>query len=116
MTFKNFLKQTFFVIFSMGIFLIGNAQQTDELLNILQVELERNMQVFKEKEDPVYLMSYRVDEIQNYAISSTFGNIDNVDYSFSRVRSRKRQEHYAQEKTGSGKSVTSLKFTLNIKL
>ncbi len=85
MALKNFFRQILFAAFLIGVAFTGNAQQTDELLTILQTELDRNMQVFKGKDDPVYLMSYRVDEVQSYRIGSTLGNIDAVDSSLQRV-------------------------------
>lgn len=56
--------------------MLSMAQQNvteEKLLQIMQTELNRNMQRLQNEEVPVYLLSYRVDDQQEYEIQSSFG-------------------------------------------
>jgi len=59
---------------------IGSYAQTakqDELLKILKNEIDRGMAFYKKADIPVYLISYRVDEVESYNISTSFGTLTN---------------------------------------
>lgn len=60
---------------SYGIFAQNTAQE-DKLLKTITDELNRNMEQLKKQDVPVYLLSYRVDEIRQHNMSSTFGALD----------------------------------------
>ncbi len=47
----------------------------DKLINILDEEVQREMQILKKQEIPAYYISYRVEESRIYTISSSFGAI-----------------------------------------
>lgn len=47
----------------------------DKLINILDEEVQREMQILKNQEVPAYYLSYRVEESTTYTISSSFGAI-----------------------------------------
>ena len=49
------------------------AQAQDELLKILKNEIDRGMKLYEKADVPVYLISYRVDEVESYSISTSFG-------------------------------------------
>jgi TldD protein len=67
--------------FKRGYFLVGliiflstlPLLAQDKLMNILDEELQREMQVLKQQETPAYYISYRVDEISGYSINTSFG-------------------------------------------
>jgi len=55
---------------------IATSAQTaaqDELVKALKAEIDRSMTYFKKSEIPVYLLSYRIDEVETYQISTSFG-------------------------------------------
>src|SRR5438128_10560497 len=55
---------------------IAPAQaQDDILLKTLDDELSREMEALKKKETPPYYIDYRVNEIQVFMISSSFGSL-----------------------------------------
>jgi TldD protein len=56
----------------------------DKLINILDEEIQREMQILKQQETPVYYISYRIDEISNYLINTSFGALTYSDESKSR--------------------------------
>lgn len=62
-----------------------SSAKEDVLLQVMQKELDRNMNVLKQKEIPVYLLSYRIEEIKTYSISSTFGNLDYSRYTVEKI-------------------------------
>ena len=62
-----------------------NNASDDQLLQVLQKELKRNMAIFGQKKDPVYLLTYRVEEISKHSISAVFGNLTRSDSSTERV-------------------------------
>lgn len=47
----------------------------DDLLKILEKEISRGMEYYKKADIPVYLISYRVDEVETYSIMSSFGTL-----------------------------------------
>ena len=47
----------------------------DELLKILKNEIDRGMTFYQKAEIPVYLISYRVDEVESYNIATSFGTL-----------------------------------------
>jgi len=56
----------------------GSYAQTasqDELLKILKNEIDRGMAFYQKADIPVYLISYRVDEVESYGISTSFGTL-----------------------------------------
>jgi predicted Zn-dependent protease len=64
-----------------GVFMllpIATLAQTaaqDELVKTLKAEIDRSMTHFKKSEIPVYLLSYRVDEVESYQIFTSFGTL-----------------------------------------
>lgn len=88
MDFKRVTKQIFLALLLMGFALVVNAQANrdqDLLLQTLEKELDRNMQVLKGKPEPVYLLSYRVDEVKKYSIGATFGDLTSSDSTLERI-------------------------------
>lgn len=86
MNFKTFFK--YFFLFSVLITIIsfGNAQsQSDPFLEILQTELNRNMEILGSAEEPVYLLSYRVDDNKVHNIKAVFGDLDYSSTSRTRT-------------------------------
>jgi predicted Zn-dependent protease len=55
----------------------AQTAQQDELLKILKNEIDRGMALYKKADIPVYLISYRVDEVETYSISTSFGTLTN---------------------------------------
>jgi predicted Zn-dependent protease len=51
----------------------GQTAKQDELLKILKNEIDREMIHLKKADIPVYLLSYRVDEMEAYVINTSFG-------------------------------------------
>jgi predicted Zn-dependent protease len=54
---------------------VAQTVQQDELLKILKNEIERGMTFYQKAEIPVYLISYRVDEVESYNITTSFGTL-----------------------------------------
>lgn len=73
-----------FFLFMLSFFIGKGQQQSDPLLAILQSELNRNMEVLKSAEVPVYLLSYRVDDNKTHTIKASFGNLDQSTTSHTR--------------------------------
>ncbi len=68
---KNYL---IFIFFSISLGIIGqNNIQEDKLLNLMQTELNRNMQLLEKEKNPVYLLSYRIEDVQKQSLASEFG-------------------------------------------
>lgn len=68
--------------------MLSMAQQNvteEKLLQIMQTELNRNMQRLQNEEVPVYLLSYRVDDQQEYEIQSSFGALVSSQKSTKRM-------------------------------
>jgi len=55
----------------------AQTAQQDELLKILKNEIDRGMAFYQKADIPVYLISYRVDEVETYNISTSFGTLTN---------------------------------------
>ena len=53
----------------------SQTAQQDELLKTLKAEIDRSMTYLKKSEIPVYLLSYRVDEVETYQIHTSFGTL-----------------------------------------
>lgn len=53
----------------------AQAQSKDELSKILRSELTREMEELKSTSTPPYYMDYRVDDMQNASIKSSFGSL-----------------------------------------
>lgn len=65
------------LILCMLCFLHGNSQTTvnqDALLSILQKQVKQQYDAFPPKTNPVYLLSYRVEETENHLLSSSLGS------------------------------------------
>ena len=57
---------------------VGAFAQTasqDDLLKILKSEIDRGMAFYQKAEIPVYLISYRVDEVETYTMATSFGTL-----------------------------------------
>jgi len=68
--------------------LIGSYAQTaqkDEFLKILKTEIDRGMAFYKKADIPVYLISYRVDEVESYNIATSFGTLTGSTPSKERI-------------------------------
>lgn len=74
-----------FIMLIISISLGKAQQQSDPLLDILQSELNRNMEVLKSVEEPVYLLSYRVDDNKTHSIQTSFGDLDQSSTSHTRT-------------------------------
>ena len=61
------------------------AQENEQLLDILRSELRAQYDELKKKEVPPYMMSYRVIDKKQWALSSTFGALSMKFYDHSRV-------------------------------
>ncbi len=61
-----------FLFYSIESFTSGNS---DSLLNIISSELEREFSYYKGKETNCYYLEYRIEEIRNWQIESSFGSI-----------------------------------------
>jgi len=57
----------------------------DELLKILKSEIDRGMAFYQKADIPVYLISYRVDEVESRNISTSFGTLTGSTPSKERV-------------------------------
>jgi predicted Zn-dependent protease len=62
-----------FLLFPIATF--AQTAQQDELLKALKAEIDRSMTHFNKSEIPVYLLSYRVDEVETYQILTSFGSL-----------------------------------------
>jgi predicted Zn-dependent protease len=63
----------------------AQTAQQDELLKILINEIDRGMTFYQKADIPVYLISYRVDEVESYNISTSFGTLTASTPSKERV-------------------------------
>jgi len=71
-------KKIFVTIILLSVWLTGFYAQNvnqDELLKILKNEIDRGMAHYQKADIPVYLITYRVDEVETYRISTSFGTI-----------------------------------------
>ena len=72
------IKRTIIFLFALLIgafFSLGFAQQSDDLLQVLQTELQKNKAQFDQSQSDVYLLSYRVDEQTSHSVGSSFGSL-----------------------------------------
>jgi predicted Zn-dependent protease len=82
----TFFQKSYFIfslILSLSFCALPSLAQ-DKLINILNDELQREIQVLKQQETPAYYISYRVDEVTGYSINTSFGAITYADESKSR--------------------------------
>jgi len=56
------------------VFLCKIAYSKDALMQLLEGEIAREMKLLKAEEESPYFLSYRVNDIDSYIISSSFGN------------------------------------------
>jgi hypothetical protein len=63
----------------------AQTAQQDELLKILKSEIDRGMAFYQKADIPIYLISYRVDEVESYSISTSFGALTNSAPNKERV-------------------------------
>lgn len=68
-----------------SIFTINNSNGQDQLADILEEELYREMDILKNEEKPPYFISYRVNDQTAFGTSALFGNLLSTDES--RLRS-----------------------------
>lgn len=57
----------------------------DKLFTILKSEINREYDQLKKNDDKLYYMSYRVEDILTYRITSSFGVINNIDSGRRRI-------------------------------
>ncbi|WP_460683560.1 TldD/PmbA family protein [Niabella aquatica] len=62
-----------------------NAGAQDQLSTVLKQELQREFGQLKAADKNVYYMSYRVDDIMSYRVSSSFGVINGIDSTRIRI-------------------------------
>lgn len=69
------------------VLLIGHiaVHAQDKLLTVLKEELNREYKQLKAADSKLYYMSYRVDEIVAYRVTSGFGVINSIDSSKQRI-------------------------------
>ncbi|MDR0205895.1 MAG: hypothetical protein LBI45_01345 [Bacteroidales bacterium] len=73
------------IIFCLTFCVYGqNNVQNDQFLQAIQKELDRNFANLKEQNPPVYLLSYRIEETENYSISASSGVINRSQKSQTR--------------------------------
>lgn len=72
------IKRSIIFLFSLLIgafFSTAFAQQSDEFLQLLQTELQKNKTQFDQSQSEVYLLSYRVDEQTSHDVWSSLGSL-----------------------------------------
>ena len=67
------------------VWVYAQTAQQDELLKILKNEIDRGFAFYQKAAIPVYLISYRVDEVESYSISTSFGTITNSTSNIERL-------------------------------
>jgi predicted Zn-dependent protease len=72
---KRFFTMAIAALLLFPIAALSQTAQQDELLKALKAEIERSMTYFKKSEIPVYLLSYRIDEVEKYQIYTSFGTL-----------------------------------------
>ena len=70
---KIVLKMAVAAFLLLPIAALAQTAAQDELVKTLKAEIDRSMTYFKKSEIPVYLLSYRIDEVETYYISTSFG-------------------------------------------
>jgi len=77
---------TIIVIICLTLCAVGqNKAQEDKFLQTIKKELDRNMTNLQKQNPPVYLLSYRIEEVEKYAISASSGVIESSQKSKERV-------------------------------
>lgn len=76
-----FLFVNLFVIYSTA----QNQPSDDPLLQTLKMECDRNFTVLQSQETPAYLLSYRLEDTQEYNIMSKFGKIEATEFNKTRI-------------------------------
>lgn len=116
------MKKLFIIIMSLCSFIGAKSQNTakeDKLLQIMKNEVKRNMQQLQKEKIPVYLLSYRIEEIQEQSMSADFGALSDTGKTWKRnltiqVRvgdkemdnfQEKRKPDYSEESFSIGLSV-----------
>ena len=72
------IKRSIIFLFSLLIgafFSTAFAQQSDDLLQLLQAELQKNKTQFDQNQSGVYLLSYRVDEQTTHSVWTSMGSL-----------------------------------------
>ncbi len=64
---------------------LNEIRAQDQFYSFLKDELQREYQQLKTADNRLYYMSYRVDDIKSYRISSSFGVINSIDSSRMRI-------------------------------
>ncbi len=83
---KNYLSGTVFISTILCIVFASQlAYGQDKLITILSEEIQREIQILKNQEIPAYYISYRVEDMTGYSISSSFGT---TTYSHDSKNSR----------------------------
>jgi TldD protein len=78
--------RNFLVITALCFMIFGQMSfSQDKLFNILYEEVQREMQVLKQQEIPCYHISYRVDDISGYLITTSFGALTYSQENKSRL-------------------------------
>ena len=57
----------------------------DQLLKILKSEIDRGMALYQKANIPVYLISYRVDEVESHNITTSFGTLTGSNPNKERI-------------------------------
>jgi TldD protein len=77
---KPFFKSSFIISLLTILFIFGRPVfGQDKLIDILNEEVKREMQILKQQETPAYYISYRVDEMAGYSINTSFGALTYSD-------------------------------------
>lgn len=61
------------------------AQQQDELLQVLQKELTREMEEFSKAQQPPYFLAYRINDIRSAYLASSFGSLVTQNNNDTRI-------------------------------
>ena len=64
---------------------VAQTAPQDELLKILKNEIDRGMTYYQKADIPVYLISYRVDEVESYNIATSFGTLTSSNPNKERI-------------------------------
>lgn len=85
---SNFLKFLALSLLFSVLGIVGYAQNSaaeDQLLQIMKKECDRNFAILKNQETPVYLITYRLEEQKEYAVSAQFGIVKNSNVTHDRI-------------------------------
>ena len=75
----------YFLVFLFLIQLHAFAQQSDELLTVVEGELNREMAEFKKANTPPYYLAYRINDIRSTVLTSSFGSLTGKHSNRARV-------------------------------